>query len=149
VLRRFARSARRQAAAEEGSLTLFTAIVAVGLFLAIALMQDAAVKMQAGATARGVAQEAARAGAEDINQSEALGRGVFVIDPAGAAEAARAFLSLSGHTGTVTVSGDRTIQVTVTVTEPAALTRVIGIPALSATGTATAALVHGITGPQP
>lgn len=94
------------------------------------------------------------AGVEQRSQREPR-RGLVVVldvpvpagvDPAAAAAAARAYLAGSGHPGTVTVTGDRTIQVTVTVTEPAVFTAIIGISQVSATQTATANLFQGITG---
>jgi Flp pilus assembly protein TadG len=134
---------------DEGSLTLFTAIVAVALLLAAAFVADAGIKLDAAQQARGLAEQAARAGAGQVNQSAAYtGGGQFTTDPAQAITAAQAYLSHSGHTGSVTVAGN-SIQVTVTVTEPAALTAVLGISSLTATETATAGLVQGVTGPQP
>ena len=135
---------------EAGTLTLFTAIAAIGLLAALGFVVDAGQKLQAGQQARAIAEEAARAGAGQVNRSAAYGGGgTFTADPAAATAAARAYLAASGHTGTVTVTGNRTIQVTVTVTEPAVFTTIIGISRLSATQPATADLVQGITGPQP
>ena len=147
MIRRRLRAARR--AGDSGSLTLFTVIVAIALLVAVGFIVDAGQKLQAAQTARGLAEEAARAGAEQINRSVAYSTGQFVTDPAAAVAAAQAYLSQSGHTGSVTVAGNRTIQVTVTVTVPAVFTREIGISQLTATETATANLVQGVTGPQP
>jgi Flp pilus assembly protein TadG len=135
---------------DDGTLTLFTAIAAIGLLAALGFVVDAGQKLQAGQQARALAEEAARAGAGQVNRSAAYASGgQFVIDPAAAVTAAQAYLSRSGHTGAVTVTGDHTIQVTVTVSEPAVFTTIIGISHLSQTQTATANLVQGITGPQP
>jgi Flp pilus assembly protein TadG len=143
--RRIRRALRR----DDGTLTLFTAIAAIGLLAVLAFVVDAGDKLQAGAEARALAEEAARAGAGQVNVSAALaGGGPFSASPAQAVAAARQYLSRRGHTGTVIVTGNRTIQVTVTVTEPAVFTSIIGIPALSATETATASLTQGITGAQ-
>lgn len=132
---------------DDGTLTLFTVITVIGLLIAVAFIADAGEKLQAGQQASGIAEQAARAGAGQVNTSAAYaGGGPFTTSPARAAAAARAYLSQTGHTGTVTITGDRTIQVTVTVTRPAILTSVIGISRLSATGTATATLLQGITG---
>src|SRR5262249_50793971 len=132
---------------DSGSLTLFTVIVAIAMLVATGFIVDAGLKLQAAQTAHEVAAEAARAGAAQVNRSAAYSvGGQFTTDPAAAVTAAEAYLSQSGHTGSVTVAGNRTIQVTVTVTVPAVFTREIGI---SATETATANLVQGVTGPQP
>lgn len=133
-----------------GTLTLFTAIVVIGLLAAVAFIATAGEKLQAAQQARAIAAQAARAGAGQVNTSAAYASGGrFTISPAQAAAAARAYLSHTGHTGTVTITGERTIQVTVTITEPAVLAPVPGISRLSATGTATATLLQGITGAQP
>jgi Flp pilus assembly protein TadG len=140
----------RRRTSDRGTLTLFTAIVAIGLLAALGFIADAGVKLQAGNQARALAEEAARAGTGQVNQSAAYAHGgTFTVDPDQAIAAAQAYLSQSGHTGSVTVEGGRTIQVTVTVTEPAIFTTIIGISRLSDTQTASANLFQGITGPQP
>lgn len=140
---------RRAAARDEGTLTLFTAIIAIALLAAVAFTVDAGEKLQAGLRARALAEEAARAGAGEINAAAAYnGSGPLAVSPGLAVQAAGQYLSRAGHTGTVIVTGNTTVQVTVTVTEPAAFTSVIGISAVSATETATATLTQGVTGPQ-
>jgi Flp pilus assembly protein TadG len=135
---------------DDGTLTLFTAITVIGLLVALGFIVDAGQKLQAGQQARAIAEEAARAGAGQVNRSAAYAHGgTFTVDPTAAAAAARTYLAQTGHAGAVTVTGDRTIQVTVTITEPAVFTAIIGISQVSATQTATANLVQGITGPQP
>jgi hypothetical protein len=144
------RRVTRPAAADRGSLTLYAVIAAFAALALFAFVTDAGVKLQAGQTARAVAEEAARAGAAQLSRPAAYARGgQFIVDPRQAVAAAQAFLSQSGHTGSVTVAGNRAIQVTVTVTEPAPFTALIGISQMTATATATATLVQGITGPQP
>jgi Flp pilus assembly protein TadG len=131
---------------DDGTLTLFTAITAIGLLAALGFIVDAGQKLQVGQQARAIAEEAARAGAEQVNRSTAYAHGgPFTTDPAAAATAARAYLAASGHTGTVTITDDRTIRVTVTVTEPAVFTTIIGISRLSSTQSASANLVQGIS----
>ena len=133
---------------DDGTLTLFTAITVIGLLVALGFIVDAGQKLQAGQQARAIAEEAARAGAGQVNRSAAYAHGgTFTVDPAAAA--ARAYLAQTGHAGAVTVTGDRTIQVTVTITERAVFTAIIGISQVSATQTATANLFQGITGSQP
>lgn len=134
---------------DEGTLTLFTAIVAIALLAVIAFVVDAGEKLQAGQQAQALAQEAARAAADEVNTSAAYaGSGPLTINPAQAVAAAEQYLSQSGHTGTVIVTGNTTVQVTVTVTNPAAFTAILGISTVSSTETATATLTQGVTGPQ-
>lgn len=142
--------ARPRIRGDDGTLTLFTAITVIGLLVALGFIVDAGQKLQAGQQARAIAEEAARAGAGQVSRSAAYARGgTFTVDPAAAAAAARAYLARTGHAGTVTVTGDRTIEVTVTITEPAVFTAIIGISQVSATQAATADLFQGITRPQP
>ena len=141
---------RRRLRADEGTLTLFTAIVVLGLLVALGFIVDAGQKLQAGQQARAIAEEAARAGTGLVNRSAAYAHGgTFTVDPAAAAAAARAYLTHTGTTGTVTVTGDRTITVTVTITHPAVFTAIIGITRISATQTATASLFQGVSRGQP
>jgi Flp pilus assembly protein TadG len=134
---------------DEGTLTLFTAIVAIALLAVVAFVVDAGEKLQAGQQARALAEEAARAGAGQVNAPAAYaGSGPLTVSPAQAVTAARQYLSQSGHAGTVIVTGNNTVQVTVTVTNPATFTAILGISSVSATETATATLTQGVTGPQ-
>jgi Flp pilus assembly protein TadG len=147
--RRYRKAGRRRRPSDRGTLTLFTVIAAIGLLAALGFVVDAGEKLQAGQQARAIAEEAARAGAGQVNKSAAYASGgTFTTDPGQAVAAADAYLSHSGHTGSVIVTGNHTIQVTVTVTEPAIFTTIIGISQMSATETATASLEQGITGPQ-
>ena len=135
---------------EEGTLTLFAAIVAIGLLAAIVFVTDAAQKLAAAAQAQAVAAEAARAGAAQVSASAAYASaGPLVLDPAQAAAAARAYLAAAGTTGTVTVNAAGAVTVTVTITRPPMLGVLAGVTRLSATQTATARLAQGGGGPQP
>lgn len=119
------------------------------MFIAIAaaagLVIDGGTKLRAAREASAVAEEAARAGAGQIDRSRAYRTGEkFVIDPQAALNAARSYLSRSGDTGSISVAGIHTIRVTVTISRPTVLLPVIGIDHISATKTATAQLVQGI-----
>lgn len=83
---------------DDGTLTLFTAIAAIGLLAALGFIVDAGQKLQAGQQARAIAEEAARAGAGQVNRSAAYAHGgTFTTDPTAAAAAARVYLAASGH----------------------------------------------------
>ncbi|SRR6266536_4495865 len=104
MIRQRSRAAARRG--DRGSLTLFAVTAAVGLLVAMGFIVDASEKLQAAQTARAVAEEAARAGAAQVNRSAAYATGgPFTTDPAAAVAAAQAYLSQSGHTGSVTVAG--------------------------------------------
>ena len=95
-----------------------------------------------------MAEEAARAGAGQVDRVAAYRDARFVVDRGAAVRAARSYLGTSGHTGTVSVTGPRSIRVTVTVTKPTWILSVVGVPSVSMTATATASLTPGVEGPE-
>jgi D-arabinose 1-dehydrogenase-like Zn-dependent alcohol dehydrogenase len=117
-----------------------SAAMAIGTALAIVLLAFVTTVHglnDAQSRADGYAAEAARAAANAVNT-----RGATVtIDTAGAQTAARHYLAAAGVTGTVTITGPATVQVTVTVDRPAVFT-LFG-PAYHATATKNAVLVAG------
>ena len=133
---------------DRGTLTLFTAIVALGLLLSVAFVVGGGIKLEAGQQARAVAEEAARAGAGEVDRSDAYAHGgQFVVDPATAVAAARSYLSEARVPGTVTVTGPDQLTVTVTVSKTSAFLGLIGVSSIQATATASAQLVQGIVRP--
>lgn len=133
--------------AERGSLTLMLAMLMVALLALAGLVIDGGRKLNENAGAYAAAQEAARAGAGMVDRSTAYSSGTFRVDPGQAVAAARAYLASAGYRGTVSLSGNNQIQVTVTVTEPTLVLSLIGIDSMTAHGTAVASLVSGVTGP--
>lgn len=135
---------------EEGSITIFVVAFCLALLAAAGLVVDGGAKLRAARQASATAEEAARAGAGRINVDRAYAHGGrFVIDRNDAVAAARAYLTSSRTTGTVTAASPRAIRVTVTISKPTALLSLIGIGHVSATKTATADLVQGIETPGP
>jgi Flp pilus assembly protein TadG len=114
------------------------------------LVVDAGTKLDDYQNAAAYAQEAARAGADQINLSQAYSSSRFVINQGSAIAAARAYLAAipdaARVSGTVTPLGANSIRVTVTVTSPTRILSIIGIDSVSSTSTATATLVSGVTG---
>ena len=142
------------AGGDRGSLTLMLIIMFVSLLALAGLVIDGGAQLDAASNASAIAQEAARAGAEQVNQSTAYSSGTFEVNPAEAIAAAQAYLatvraslSVTEFSGTATVIGPRTIRVTVTVREPAKVLSLIGVNWISASESATATLVTGVTGP--
>ncbi len=82
-----------------------------------------------------------------VNQSAVYSTGTFRVDQQEALAAARAYLSRGGWHGSVRLSGRASISVRVTITEPTKVLSLIGIDSMSSTGSATASLVAGVTGP--
>lgn len=137
---------------ERGSLTLMLAVMFVALLALAGIVIDGGAKLTAAENATAIAQEAARAGAGMVSQSTAYTRGSFVVDQNQAIQAAEQYLSQpsvtgEGYRGSVTREGTQSIQVTVTFDEPTRVLSIIGIDQVTGTGTATAHLVSGVTGP--
>jgi Flp pilus assembly protein TadG len=134
---------------ERGSFSLMLVIMAVALLALAGLVVDGGAKLDEAENATAVAQEAARAGAGMVNQGQAYSTGAFTVDPSRAVAAAQAYLASvasAGYQGSVN-AGPRSIQVTVTVTQPTKILSIIGIDSMTVTRSATAALVTGVTGP--
>ena len=134
---------------ESGSLTLMLMALVLVLLALAGLVLDGGRKLDATQKAYAIAQEAARAGAGQVNTSTAYRSGTFKVDPAQAREAADAYLAGwagAGYAGSVRVSGDQ-LKVIVHVREPTVMLSLIGIRSFTSTGSAVASLVTGVTGP--
>ena len=126
---------------ETGSLSLWMAILATGLFATVALVASGGEALAAKARAESQAFTAARAGAEQISASS-LATGAPTLDPAGAHHAAEQALAADNAAGTILVS-DRTVAVAVTAQVPGGLLSLVGIRTLEVTGTAQATATPG------
>src|SRR5580658_8653566 len=96
---------------EEGSFTVFLAVLAVALFVLLGLVIDGGRAVAAQGAAAGDAEQAARLGADQISV-EAIRSGVVSIDPAAATKVADAYLQAVGSSGVVTVVG-QTVSVNI------------------------------------
>lgn len=139
---------RWRSARDSGSITLMLAVLFVALIAMAGIVIDGGAKLNQAENATAIAQEAARAGAGMVNQGQALSTGSFTVDQAQAIATAQQYLSSAGYHGSVTPVGAESIQVTVTVTGPTKVLSIIGIDSMTSTGSATASLVTGVTGPQ-
>lgn len=134
-------SGRGPVAGDAGMVTVFTVLAALALLLMVGLVVDGADRLRALGRADRVAAEAARAGAEAADT-----RGpVLVLDPPAARAAAAAYLRAAGVTGTVTVTGPRTVTVVVTVTGTDLILGLVGPGTYAVTGSAQARLSVGVT----
>jgi hypothetical protein len=129
---------------DTGQVTVAVAILAVGLLTVVTLVYWQGVRLRAGRRAADVAEEAARAGAGQLDRRRAYSGGVYVVDPSAAIAQARTYLKTTGSSGTVTGISGRRIQVSVTVTEPASGLGLIGVTSISVTRGAIADLVTGV-----
>src|SRR6266536_1978975 len=90
-------------------------------------------------------QQAARAGAQQIDAATYRSSGVLRLDPSRAATAARQFLAAAGATGTVTVTAAR-ITVTATSHQPTPMLANFGVTTVTVTSTASATPTAGPAG---
>ena len=100
-----------------------------------------------GARAHGydLAQQAARAGAQQIDAAAYRESGVLRLDPVRAATAARQFLAAAGANATVTVNAAR-ITVTATSHQPTPMLASFGVTTVTVTSTASATPTAGPAG---
>jgi hypothetical protein len=138
---------------DRGSITLMLLALFVALIALAGIVIDGGAKLNQAENADAIAQEAARAGAGMVNQATAYASGRFTVDPGQAVAAAWQYLASNGYdaadgyTASVTTAGPDSIQVTVTVTSHTKVLSIIGINTMTSTGSATASLVTGVTGP--
>ena len=133
---------------ERGSISIWLALAALVMVLAVGLAVDLGGQVQAQQRAHDLAAQAARAGGEQVQAAPAIEGTGATIDPTAAIAAANSYLAAAGVTGTVTVTGPDTITVTVHTTYTPTFLTAIGINHLTVTGTATAHLIRSLGG-QP
>jgi Flp pilus assembly protein TadG len=136
---------RRWWRADRGSLTIFFAIVLPGLIALTGLAADGSRYTLARQRAGNIAREAARAGGQEIDASLAIPGGTKEVTVAAATTAADDYLAAAGITDySVAVAPDLMhITVTVDLTEPTLMLRIVGVTKFTVEGTATATLVEG------
>lgn len=126
---------------DRGSVSALVAVVALGLVMIAGLAYDGGQIVAAQSTARDIAANAARAGAQEVDLDEVRATGVAALDVERATQAASDYLAATGTDGSVNVAGS-TITVTVRVVQPM---RILPLPdrTVIATDSATA-----VTGPE-
>jgi Flp pilus assembly protein TadG len=115
-----------------GLLTVAIALMLSGVIL------DGGNAMATRVQALDIAQQAARAGANQLDLTALREHGQTVLEPAAAAGAARQFLAQDGIDGTVNAS-PAGITVTVTRSQRTLLLQLIGVSSIAMTATAHAA----------
>lgn len=139
---------RRLRADQSGRVTAFVVIIVTAVLLFAGLVLDGGLALAAKVRALGEAQEAARAGAQEIDLAAYRANGTLRLEPQQASAAARKYLAAAGHTGTVSVAGN-TVHVTVTVSQPTQLLPLIGIGSIAVTAAGQAQPQRGISGVLP
>lgn len=138
-------SVRNKRHGESGQLTAFVAVLGFALVLVAGLVADGGGVLAAHQQAVSDAFEAARTGAQQLDQSALRSAGTVSVDPQAARSAALSYLGKLGETGTVSVNAD-SVTVTVSFRHPLAVLSAIGIGPVAISGTATASATQGITG---
>ena len=130
---------------EEGSVSLFLVVLLLAVFAVFGLVVDGGARLDGQRRATDQAEQAARAAAQAVNPTS-LRTGATTLDPTAARTAAARYLAAAGNvtlTG-VQVTGDTvTVEASTTVT-PAVLS-IVGLHALTVTGTGRAQLLRGNT----
>jgi Flp pilus assembly protein TadG len=135
-------SRRAFAYGDDGAITVWVAIVAIGLLGLIGLVADGGNHLRAAQKADSIAAEAARTAGQAIDVGQVIANGEIVVDEQSAREAALDYLSAAGVSGSVSFTDDRrTIIVTVTVTYTPVMAELVGLDP-SATGSARATLIR-------
>jgi Flp pilus assembly protein TadG len=103
---------------ESGTLSVFVALVVTGLVLVIGIVIDASGRLQAGVNIDEYANEAARAGAEQVDAGDAIsGRAIAIDcsrqDTPNAYSAVASYLSGTGLAGQVTQCSAKSVTVTI------------------------------------
>lgn len=130
-------------AREIGTLTAFLAALCVSLFALVGLAVDGGRAVAARVTASGVAEQAARVGADQLSIAD-LRSGQITIDPAAATRSAEAYLRSAGYTGSVTATMSM-VTVRVRASAPTVVLGIVGIRYISVDVTERASDVHGVT----
>ncbi len=134
--------------AEVGSLSVFVAVLAVALFGLVGLVVDGGRAVAARARAMDEAEQAARAGAEQLS-IDALRSGQVSLDAPSAVRAADSYLVETSAPGvtSVSVSGN-TVTVRIEEGEPTVMLGIVGVHHIEVSAVASATNVHGVTRPD-
>ncbi|GGM81134.1 hypothetical protein GCM10012275_59740 [Longimycelium tulufanense] len=91
---------------EQGRVTAFVVIITTACLLFAGLVLDGGLALAAKTKAMGEAQEAARAGAQELDLAAYRAGGTARLNPAAAHAAAQRYLDSVGATGTVIADGN-------------------------------------------
>ena len=135
---------------DRGSITAYLLIMTVALVVLAGLVLDGGAALTAHGTAADTAQQAARAGADALDEQSlrASAPAGLTTNPAAAREAAARVLAAADVTGDITVTATA-VTVTARATKPTAILAIVGIDQVGGTATATAIPLHGTTTGAP
>lgn len=133
---------------ESGQLSAFVVLLTVPLVAVAGLVADGGGVLAAHQQAISTAFEAARAGAQAVDQSVLRSTGTVVLNESQARAEALSYLAAAGQTGTVSVGAD-SVTVTVSMRHDLAVLSALGVGPVTVSGTATATAVQGVGGTGP
>lgn len=140
----------RRSERDGGQVTAFVVVWVMALMLVMGLVLDGGLALAGKIRAINEAQEAARAGAQQLDLVTYRATGDVVLNAEAATSAARAYLADTGNpaagTATVTVAGDR-VTVRVNRSQPTQLLQLLGVRAMTVHGAGAAVAAHGIDAP--
>lgn len=140
--------AREAVSGDAGMISAFVLAAMIGLMALVGLSLDPGEAYAAKIRAIGQAEEAARAGAQQINLTVYRTTGTLQLDPAAARQAAQQYLTAEGMRGTATATIAR-VTVTITTAYRTQLWQLVGVDTIAVHATGSALPQLGITGPEP
>jgi Flp pilus assembly protein TadG len=144
MIRRPAGPGRR----DDGTVTAFVVVIVAAVVMFGGLILDAGGALADKTAAMGIAQEAARAGAQRLDLDAFRTSGTVRLLPDEAVAAAESYLTAAGVSGTATVTGN-TVTVTVTVIHHDQLLGIVGLTSLTVTATGSAHPAPPVLGAGP
>jgi len=133
-----------QVEGEAGAIAVLVAVLGVSLLLVVGLVFEGGVAIAAKRQAMNVAEQAARAGAEQLDLNAVREGTGFRVDPASAAAAASAYLANAGYSGTAAVNGDTVTVSGVTWSSNDPMLSTLGVHFNGTVAAAHARNLHGV-----
>ncbi|MBW3605598.1 MAG: hypothetical protein KY460_11970 [Actinobacteria bacterium] len=128
---------------EDGSIGVFATVITLALVLVAGLVLDGGRLLAARRQADDIAANAARAGAQAIDETS-LRSGGTTLDPIAGRDAVAVYLAATPATGTARITGD-TVTVDARLAVPMLLLTIAGIGTTTVTARRQARAVRGVT----
>lgn len=136
---------RRICRGQRGSASTFAVIIAAVLLLVAGLCIEGGRVLNARATMTDQAEQAARAGAQELSSEGVRSGNAVTLDESAAAASARSYLATVGASdGSSVEVGDQTVAVTVQRDVPTSLLHLVGVPSVHVEVTGEARTAVGI-----
>ncbi|MEZ5265225.1 MAG: pilus assembly protein TadG-related protein [Acidimicrobiales bacterium] len=129
---------------ENGSISMFVAVFFRGPPVMAGLVIDGGTVLAARRRSAHVAEQAARSGAQALDEGRLRAGGGYHLDPVAARRKAEQYLADTGHRGTVTITGE-TVTVTVTIEQPLSILGIAGLADATVIGRGSAHGIQGVT----